>query len=114
MIDELGLFHAGRMPTFDYLRDDEVAAVYLFLATYPPMAERHEELRSCKAHDRGPHTASLRQAERTRAFSQRRIVRVHDDVSTDGLESSTKQLSCVSPIDELPIHATRRSKAIPP
>jgi hypothetical protein len=41
MIDELGLFHAGRMPTFDYLRDDEVAAAYLFLATYPPMAERH-------------------------------------------------------------------------
>jgi mono/diheme cytochrome c family protein len=40
MAGEPGLFHAGRMPTFDYLRDEEIAAAYLFLAMYPPMAER--------------------------------------------------------------------------
>jgi mono/diheme cytochrome c family protein len=40
MADEPGLFHAGRMPRFDYLRDEEIAAAYLFLAVYPPTAER--------------------------------------------------------------------------
>jgi mono/diheme cytochrome c family protein len=39
MADEPGLFHAGRMPRFDYLRDEEIAAAYLFLAMYPPIAE---------------------------------------------------------------------------
>jgi mono/diheme cytochrome c family protein len=31
-----GLFHRGRMPVFYYLKDEEVAAAYLYLATYPP------------------------------------------------------------------------------
>ena len=35
---EPGLFQHGRMPGFDYLRDEEVAAAYLYLATYPPVA----------------------------------------------------------------------------
>lgn len=30
------LFHRGRMPVFNYLKDEEVAAAYLYLATYPP------------------------------------------------------------------------------
>jgi cytochrome c5 len=38
MAGEPGLFHAGRMPTFAYLRDVEIAAAYLYLAKYPPMA----------------------------------------------------------------------------
>lgn len=38
MAGEPGLFHAGRMPTFDYLRDEEIAAAYLYLARYPPVA----------------------------------------------------------------------------
>jgi mono/diheme cytochrome c family protein len=31
-----GVFHRGRMPVFYYLKDEEVAAAYLYLATYPP------------------------------------------------------------------------------
>jgi mono/diheme cytochrome c family protein len=31
-----GLFHRGRMPVFYYLKDEEIAAAYLYLATYPP------------------------------------------------------------------------------
>jgi mono/diheme cytochrome c family protein len=38
MSGEPGLFHAGRMPTFSYLRDVEIAAAYVYLAKYPPMA----------------------------------------------------------------------------
>jgi cytochrome c5 len=38
MADEPGLFHAGRMPRFDYLRDVEIAAAYVYLAKYPPVA----------------------------------------------------------------------------
>jgi mono/diheme cytochrome c family protein len=30
------LHYRGRMPVFDYLRDEEVAAAYLFLSEYPP------------------------------------------------------------------------------
>ena len=30
------LFHRGRMPVFAYLKDPEVAATYMYLATYPP------------------------------------------------------------------------------
>ena len=33
-----GLLHRGRMPVFHYLRDEEVAAAYVYLATYPPRA----------------------------------------------------------------------------
>jgi hypothetical protein len=40
--------------------------------------------------------------------------REHDDVSTDGLESSTKQLSCVSPIDECLHMPHVEAKPIPP
>jgi mono/diheme cytochrome c family protein len=31
-----GIFHRGRMPVFYYLKDEEIAAAYLYLATYPP------------------------------------------------------------------------------
>jgi mono/diheme cytochrome c family protein len=30
------LKHRGRMPVFSYLRDDEIASAYAYLATYPP------------------------------------------------------------------------------
>ena len=33
-----GMLHRGRMPVFHYLRDEEVAAAYVYLATYPPQA----------------------------------------------------------------------------
>ena len=32
----LGAMHRGRMPVFYYLRDEEIAAAYVYLATYPP------------------------------------------------------------------------------
>jgi hypothetical protein len=35
---EPGLFHAGRMPLFNYLGDVEIAAAYVYLAKYPPVA----------------------------------------------------------------------------
>jgi mono/diheme cytochrome c family protein len=31
-----GVRHRGRMPVFYYLRDEEVAAAYMYLSTYPP------------------------------------------------------------------------------
>jgi mono/diheme cytochrome c family protein len=33
---DAGLFHRGRMPVFYYLKDEEIAAACLYLATYPP------------------------------------------------------------------------------
>lgn len=35
-----GVFHRGRMPVFYYLRDEEIAAAYVYLATYPPQPAR--------------------------------------------------------------------------
>ena len=35
-----GLLHRGRMPVFHYLRDEEVASAYVYLATYPPQSDR--------------------------------------------------------------------------
>jgi mono/diheme cytochrome c family protein len=35
-LSELGMLHRGRMPAFYYLRDEEIAAAYVYLATYPP------------------------------------------------------------------------------
>jgi hypothetical protein len=32
------LLHRGRMPVFRYLRDEEIAAAYVYLATYLPRA----------------------------------------------------------------------------
>jgi hypothetical protein len=29
-------YHRGRMPVFYYLKDEEIAAAYVYLATYPP------------------------------------------------------------------------------
>jgi cytochrome c5 len=34
------LLHRGRMPVFYYLRDEEVASAYVYLATYPPQPDR--------------------------------------------------------------------------
>ena len=34
----LTLMHRGRMPVFAHLRDEEIAAAYVYLATYPPTA----------------------------------------------------------------------------
>ena len=34
------LQHRGRMPVFYYLRDEEVASAYVYLATYPPQPAR--------------------------------------------------------------------------
>lgn len=31
-------YHRGRMPVFSYLRAEEIAAAYMYLATYPPQA----------------------------------------------------------------------------
>ena len=36
----LGKLHRGRMPVFYYLHDEEIAAAYVYLATYPPQADR--------------------------------------------------------------------------
>lgn len=33
---EVAMFHRGRMPVFHYLRPEEIAAAYMYLATYPP------------------------------------------------------------------------------
>jgi mono/diheme cytochrome c family protein len=35
-LDDPVLRHRGRMPVFYYLRDEETAAAYVYLATYPP------------------------------------------------------------------------------
>jgi mono/diheme cytochrome c family protein len=32
----LGIGHRGRMPVFDYLKDQEIAAAYMYLASHPP------------------------------------------------------------------------------
>ena len=37
-VDDPALRHRGRMPVFYYLRDEEAAAAYVYLATYPPRA----------------------------------------------------------------------------
>lgn len=34
----LATMHRGRMPVFFYLHDEEIAAAYVYLATYPPQA----------------------------------------------------------------------------
>ena len=34
----LAMLHRGRMPVFYYLHDEEIAAAYVYLATYPPQA----------------------------------------------------------------------------
>ena len=34
----LSTMHRGRMPVFFYLQDEEIAAAYVYLATYPPQA----------------------------------------------------------------------------
>jgi mono/diheme cytochrome c family protein len=35
-LGDQALFHRGRMPVFYYLKDEEIAAACLYLATYPP------------------------------------------------------------------------------
>ena len=35
-LPSLGLGHRGRMPVFDYLKDQEIAAAYMYLASHPP------------------------------------------------------------------------------
>lgn len=32
----LGMAHRGRMPVFEYLKDQEIAAAYMYLASHPP------------------------------------------------------------------------------
>jgi mono/diheme cytochrome c family protein len=39
LMGDLPVHYRGRMPVFYYLKDQEVAAAYLFLATYPPQAK---------------------------------------------------------------------------
>lgn len=39
-LSDPSLQHRGRMPVFYYLRDEEVASAYVYLATYPPQAFR--------------------------------------------------------------------------
>ena len=34
----LAMIHRGGMPVFYYLNDEEIAAAYVYLATYPPQA----------------------------------------------------------------------------
>ena len=38
VMGDLPFHYRGRMPAFTYLRDQEVAAAYLYLTTYPPHA----------------------------------------------------------------------------
>ena len=38
MMGDPALLHRGRMPVFHYLRDEEIAAAYVYLATYLPRA----------------------------------------------------------------------------
>jgi mono/diheme cytochrome c family protein len=35
-LPSLGFAHRGRMPVFDYLKDQEIAAAYMYLASHPP------------------------------------------------------------------------------
>ena len=39
-LSDPSLQHRGRMPVFHYLRDEEVASAYVYLATYPPQPGR--------------------------------------------------------------------------
>jgi mono/diheme cytochrome c family protein len=39
-LSDPALQHRGRMPVFYYLRDEEVASAYVYLATYPPQPRR--------------------------------------------------------------------------
>ena len=39
LMGDLPVHYRGRMPVFYYLTDQEVAAAYLFLASYPPQAK---------------------------------------------------------------------------
>lgn len=39
LMGDLPVYHRGRMPVFYYLKDQEVAAAYLYLASYPPQAK---------------------------------------------------------------------------
>jgi mono/diheme cytochrome c family protein len=39
LMGDLPIHYRGRMPVFYYLKDQEVAAAYLFLANYPPQAK---------------------------------------------------------------------------
>jgi mono/diheme cytochrome c family protein len=39
LMGDLPVHYRGRMPVFYYLKDQEVAAAYLFLASYPPQAK---------------------------------------------------------------------------
>jgi mono/diheme cytochrome c family protein len=39
-LSDPSLKHRGRMPVFYFLRDEEVASAYVFLATYPPQPVR--------------------------------------------------------------------------
>ncbi len=39
-LSDPALQHRGRMPVFYYLRDEEIASAYVYLATYPPQAGR--------------------------------------------------------------------------
>jgi mono/diheme cytochrome c family protein len=38
LMGDPALLHRGRMPVFHYLRDEEIATAYVYLATYPPRA----------------------------------------------------------------------------
>ena len=40
-LSDPALQHRGRMPVFYYLRDEEMASAYVYLATYPPQPIRH-------------------------------------------------------------------------
>jgi mono/diheme cytochrome c family protein len=35
-LPSIGFAHRGRMPVFDYLKDQEIAAAYMYLASHPP------------------------------------------------------------------------------
>ena len=48
-----GLRHRGRMPVFHYLRDAEVAAAYVYLATYPPRPGPRQAVTPA-VHENGP------------------------------------------------------------
>ena len=37
-VGDVAVFHRSRMPVFHYLRAEEIAAAYMYLATYPPQA----------------------------------------------------------------------------
>jgi hypothetical protein len=39
VMGDVPFHYRGRMPVFSYLRDEEVAAAYLYLSTYPPRAD---------------------------------------------------------------------------